>query len=1206
MNHFLFILLRQRTTSILSLGFVLLIAGLGLYLFDASPTATIGTIGLILAVWLGLLLYAQYRVLQGSKALEQSLRAESAGPASGANPGETARIENLRSQLDEALKKLRASKAGKAALSTMPWFMIIGPPGSGKTTMLRASNLKFPAMPKKERRLQGIHGTKNCDWWFADKAILLDTAGRYTTQSKDSPEWGEFLKMLRRTRPAQPINGVVVAISMEELIAGSESHAEEHAETIRDRIDELVRELEVTFPVYVTFTKCDQLGGFVEFFGSLSKEDRSQAWGFTIPRDQGREFDLDKLINERLDELYGVLTQHRLTRLSADAPLKRKEAAYGLPLYFSLARTRIQGFLRNLNAANPYQDAAEIHGCFFTSGTQEGTAISEHLQKMYQIAEMNIEIPEGERRCYFVDELFEKIVFENHESVRPTGAWQKRQRRNRIAIRSSAAATLLLGCTASYAAYDAQNWDVLERGRQLNELFPQAKTAAYSSQSAAGWDYIDLLDKTIASIHPQSVRNGAEAYFRENHGLLLDDIVNRNVVALAWRKFADQLAKEAAANQEGFRTRLTAFQSQWNSEEPTEELAEEAIRQHDRQRRPSDLATEDLEHRREAWEAAAEKVSALHTAWESTVRAFQDVRAFIATGERIDMDPAENADSEELRVIQESWDNADLPLKYRENFVNGLSSIERSGLRMEPKPFPSGFGAPSDELRELLKNLNSAGTTYERLLASALAKRLAEELAPAEFAERCENDIAGYSALSSGAKIAHITRQARDRLMSLESDYSFPGPNLAPGSRSVYGQEFEHGHQAAIEKHLRNDLTTSIDEDTKAKLDSIIAKAASPPERIAQMEQALDGYIQDLRDIRDLSIAPPSPQEAASEDQGETTAAPESPFKAERDLYDIARDIENLDHVSADDIKTNRTEGLNTLSERLDDLSTLLDKASNWRKSEIDADDLGSGNLKDAWSDSLESLQDTITEAVRENTKKWLESHWSDFLTSTRQIAEPRFPLSDDSAVRGLDIGEAANVAALLDGMRRVLEVAQSRGLQLETEVSAKAKNFGSVQITHFRELARLFSNTERRNSPRFMLGRGGLSSDWSITIWGATFSYTTLTGDGSAKVDLIGQDSNDSCTLRCDNRPEPMRAFTGPWAAMKLVSSGAKSETTSNAVIWSIQVADDEVVDCEICIRITDDNDAWSFAVDPSFYIGLRTAWGNLRDSDLWHETGQ
>jgi type VI secretion system protein ImpL len=98
----------------------------------------------------------------------------------------------------------------------LPWYLIIGPPGCGKTTALSNSGLRFPLADQVGKAaVQGVGGTRNCDWWFAEDAVLLDTAGRYTTQDSyqqvDSAAWQGFLGMLKKHRPRRPINGVLVS-----------------------------------------------------------------------------------------------------------------------------------------------------------------------------------------------------------------------------------------------------------------------------------------------------------------------------------------------------------------------------------------------------------------------------------------------------------------------------------------------------------------------------------------------------------------------------------------------------------------------------------------------------------------------------------------------------------------------------------------------------------------------------------------------------------------------------------------------------------------------------------------------------------------------------------------------------------------------------------------------------------------------------------
>jgi len=107
-------------------------------------------------------------------------------------------VAQLRQRFEEAMALLRKRSSGseKPSLWTrirslgsqqylydLPWYVFIGAPGSGKTTALTNSGLRFPLAARFGREaVRGVGGTRDCDWWFTDEAVFLDTAGRYTTQ----------------------------------------------------------------------------------------------------------------------------------------------------------------------------------------------------------------------------------------------------------------------------------------------------------------------------------------------------------------------------------------------------------------------------------------------------------------------------------------------------------------------------------------------------------------------------------------------------------------------------------------------------------------------------------------------------------------------------------------------------------------------------------------------------------------------------------------------------------------------------------------------------------------------------------------------------------------------------------------------------------------------------------------------------------------
>ena len=99
----------------------------------------------------------------------------------------------MREKLVTALTLLKKASGSRGYLYEQPWYVIIGPPGAGKTTALLNAGLTFPlAAEMGQSAVAGVGGTRMCDWWFTESAVLIDTAGRYTSQDPT----------LRWTRPA--------------------------------------------------------------------------------------------------------------------------------------------------------------------------------------------------------------------------------------------------------------------------------------------------------------------------------------------------------------------------------------------------------------------------------------------------------------------------------------------------------------------------------------------------------------------------------------------------------------------------------------------------------------------------------------------------------------------------------------------------------------------------------------------------------------------------------------------------------------------------------------------------------------------------------------------------------------------------------------------------------------------------------------------
>ncbi len=325
------------------------------------------------------------------------------------------------------LKKLKFGKGGGSkALYELPWYIIIGPPGSGKTTALVNSSLDFPLAEQFGKgALQGVGGTRNCDWWFTNDAVLIDTAGRYTTQDShkvvDSNAWEGFLKLLKRNRRRRPINGAIISISIHDLLLQTEEERIQHAKVIRSRIDELMEKLEIRFPIYLMFTKSDLVSGFSEYFEDLSKEEREQVWGISLPNapkaSQSPDFDfLETEYQKLLERLYS----REISRIHTERDVKRRAAIQGFPQQVENLKSVIESFVKQTFIKNRYQFQPYLRGIYFTSGTQDGTPIDRMMTAVsssFGFARENVQLQHAQGKSFFLGNLFREVIFPESELV---------------------------------------------------------------------------------------------------------------------------------------------------------------------------------------------------------------------------------------------------------------------------------------------------------------------------------------------------------------------------------------------------------------------------------------------------------------------------------------------------------------------------------------------------------------------------------------------------------------------------------------------------------------------------------------------------------------------------------------------------------------------------------------------------------------------
>ncbi|GAA4113809.1 type VI secretion system membrane subunit TssM [Aminobacter aganoensis] len=485
-----------RTVSLLALAGLCAAVWFGgpLIVFDGSrPLSSdwlrLAIIGVIVIAIGGVYLLRGLHARSAQKALE-------AAAVGGRAYGDDAGL--LETGMLKAIATLKRASGRRNFLYEVPWYVIIGPPGAGKTTALVNSGLKFPlAVSGTAQPVPGVGGTRNCDWWFTDDAVLIDTAGRYTTQDSDAEadrkDWLVFLSLLKKHRGRQPINGIIVAISLSDLLAPGDQDAGAHAIEIGNRLQEISEVLKIRYPIYVLFTKADLVAGFMECFGAFDEDRRRMVWGATFQAADDRKpmvgeapAEFDALVKRLSEEVPDLLQQE-------PDPLARI-AVSGFVAQFGSLRQRVTDFLVRVFDPAARQSSAVLRGFYFSSGTQEGTPIDRVLGAMGRsFGSASTGQMSGTGKSFFLHDLLARVIFAEAGWVSHDDAADRRARLSRYAGIGAVALLATAGLAAMGASYTA-NRSLIAATGQAAENYSSSASALLTADEVADTDLENVID----------------------------------------------------------------------------------------------------------------------------------------------------------------------------------------------------------------------------------------------------------------------------------------------------------------------------------------------------------------------------------------------------------------------------------------------------------------------------------------------------------------------------------------------------------------------------------------------------------------------------------------------------------------------------------------------------------------------------------------
>ena len=284
------------------------------------------------------------------------------------------KVNDLKGRFAEAMRIINSAGIYKNSHTVgyeLPWYLVVGKKGDGKTSFLESSGLDFPLNINYDKHGDDEDISEHSfQWYFAEGAIFIDMPGHYIEQNnqEDSAVWEALLNLFAKKRWKRPINGIILNVSIETILSQSEEELDQYAKNLRDRFDDIAKAFMSKMPIYLFITKSDLIPGFNEYFSTLSDHDKEQILGVTF--DDKSENVNEEVIQPEIEALLKRLHNSIMDKIQQEWDSESRAKILLFPDEFSRVLEKLNAFVQRTFTQTRYRAPLMLRGIYFTTVPQ--------------------------------------------------------------------------------------------------------------------------------------------------------------------------------------------------------------------------------------------------------------------------------------------------------------------------------------------------------------------------------------------------------------------------------------------------------------------------------------------------------------------------------------------------------------------------------------------------------------------------------------------------------------------------------------------------------------------------------------------------------------------------------------------------------------------------------------------------------------------